>query len=656
VESDFQLKGSEILPDVLSPPNRKSRLHVLFEKIQGAMNYVPDFGETCKAILDAVMEEMGAENCSLMLKDPISGYLAICAARGKNDKKSIYYPDLSGNGKRFKSGVGIAGAVLKEGQAVMLNDVDDEPRFVHTDGFKNEVKSLICYPVKEKDQVVGVFNLSHSKKGAFNRGHKVALSYISNQVGAALTSARFFLEIKEVNRLMSASQEEVVRTALPSSSMLVEVGEVMKDDGVFIYASAPMRRIKEVIDQIANTEVTVLIQGESGVGKEVVARSIHLNSHRNEKPFVKVNCAALPRELLESELFGYEKGAFTGAYRQKPGKFELADGGTILLDEITEMNLALQGKLLQVLQDREFSRLGGKGDIRVDVRVLVAANRNMEEAVREGKFREDLYYRLNVVDIMIPPLRDRKEEIPLFVEYFTEKFSKKYPKKVPPVSDKLMTLFSQHPWPGNVRELENVIQRYIVLGDEEAIIKKLAPPEKTTAAPENKKEIRPTRKRWASLKEFKEEAIRKAELEIISKALEMTNGKRKKAVAMLNISYKAFLYKIKGTSLEKGLPEEAPNRTELSGGNPDEGNSETPQALFSDDPPDQEAFDLKNLRKRVTAEAEEEMIRDTLTETHWNRKRAAKLLRLSYRALVYKIQKYRLDDSERYQEIEDRAS
>ena len=347
------------------------------------------------------------------------------------------------------------------------------------------------------------------------------------------------------------SKEKVVPVTPLSSSTFVEVGEVTRDEGIFIYASEQMHRIKEIIDQIANTDVTVLIQGESGVGKEVVARSVHLNSFRKEKPFVKVNCAALPQELLESELFGYEKGAFTGAYRQKPGKFELADGGTIFLDEISEMSLSLQGKLLQVLQDREFSRLGGKKDIRVDVRVLVATNRNIEEGVKEGRFREDLYYRLNVVNVTVPPLRERKEEIPIFVEYFLEKFSKKYRKRVNPLSDKLIKVFSEHNWSGNVRELENVIQRFVVLGDEKAIIEELGPVTKENIVLGKKKKTSSTEKNWPSLKEVNKEAIKKAECETILKALEMTNWNRKKAANILNISYKALLYKIRDTGLDK---------------------------------------------------------------------------------------------------------
>ena len=565
MEANILPKRSGISTNVLYPVDNKARIFTLFRKVQGAMHSVPNFGDTCKAILDAVMEEMDGENCSLMLKDPNSGDLSVCAARGKNEEKSVFYLDRSGNGRRFKSGEGIAGWVLKEGQAVMLNDAIREPRFVSVTGIENDninhngnnkVNSLICFPIRERDQVVGVFNLSHSKKGAFNEGDKLALAYISNQVGAALTSARFFLEINEVNRLMKDSREvisnEKVVPMFPSSfSTFVEVGEVTREEGIFIYTSEKMQRIKEIIDQIANTDVTVLIQGESGVGKEVVARSIHLNSFRRERPFVKVNCAALPQELLESELFGYEKGAFTGAYRQKQGRFELANGGTIFLDEISEMSLSLQGKLLQVLQDREFSRLGGKKDIRVDVRVLVATNKNIEEGIKNGRFREDLYYRLNVVNIMIPPLRERKEEIPIFVEYFLDKFGKKYGRKVPPLSDKTMNTLSEHHWVGNVRELENVIQRLVVLGNEETITEELAPATQEELIPERKKKVAPAKKIWPSLKEVHQEAIRKAESEMILKALEMTNWNRKKAANKLNISYKALLYKIKETSLDK---------------------------------------------------------------------------------------------------------
>lgn len=523
---------------------------ILFCRVQGAMRHVPDFPETCKAILDAVMEETDAENCSLMLKDPVTGELSIRVARGRHQEKSVYYPEFASKGRRFKPGEGVAGWVLKEGRAVMVNDVREEPRFVSAAGLNEGVRSLICFPIRDKDQVVGVFNISHSKAGAFSEGDKLALSYISNQVGAALTSARFFLEVQEMSRLMKGSAQSlpVSRT---EGSTFVEVGEMSQGSDIFIYASEKMQRIKEIIDKVADTDVTVLIQGDSGVGKEVVARSIHQNSSRRDKPFLKVNCAALPEELLESELFGYEKGAFTGAYRQKPGKFELANGGTIFLDEIAEISPSLQAKLLQVLQDREFSRLGGKRDVRVDVRVLVATNKNIDEAVRTGRFREDLYYRLNVVRITIPPLRERKEEIPIFVEYFLTRYAKKYGKEVPSLSDQMKRALLHHEWQGNVRELENVIQRLVVLRNEEAVISDLLSPEKVNPLGERSKLNPQENNAWPSLKEVHREAILKAESEAIRKALEVTNWNRKKAANLLNISYKALLYKIKACGLDQ---------------------------------------------------------------------------------------------------------
>ena len=528
----------------------------LFRRVQEAMRHVPNIGDTCKAILDAVIDEMDAENCSVMLLDPASGDLSVRAARGKNEGKSVYYADHSGNGKRFKLGEGIAGWVLKEGQAVMLNDVKEEPRFVMTAGLDDsKVRSLVCFPIREKDQVVGVFNISHSKKRAFEEGDKLALSYISNQVGAALTSARFFLDIKEMSRLMkeppeSFSRDIVLPNSPPGSSTFVEVGEMTPDNGLFIYSSDKMHRIKEIIDQVANTDVTVLILGESGVGKEVVARSIHRNSFRRDKPFVKVNCAALPQELLESELFGYERGAFTGAYRQKLGKFELANGGTIFLDEIVEITPSLQAKLLQVLQDREFSRLGGKKDVKVDVRVIAATNKNIEEAVQSGLFREDLYYRLNVVNITIPPLRERKEEIPVFVEYFLNKFGKKFNKKIKSLPDKIMRSILQQDWFGNVRELENVIQRFVVLGNEEGMFDEIFSLSRKDPA-QAIREINPSKAARPSLREVHREASVKAEADAIRKALERTNWNRKKAADILNISYKALLYKIKDCGIDK---------------------------------------------------------------------------------------------------------
>jgi DNA-binding NtrC family response regulator len=240
--------------------------------------------------------------------------------------------------------------------------------------------------------------------------------------------------------------------------------------------SERMLEVADLIERVSDTDVTVLIRGESGTGKELVARALHERSLRREKPFVKVNCAALPTELLESELFGFEKGAFTGAIQHKPGKFEFANHGTMFLDEIGDMSFPLQAKLLQVLQDGEFSRLGGKNDVQVDVRVITATNKDLETAVADGSFREDLYFRLNVVTINLPPLRDRREEIPLLTEHFLKKYSVQYNKPLTAVTPELSLMFMQYEWPGNVRQLENLIKRMVVLGSETAILHELQQP------------------------------------------------------------------------------------------------------------------------------------------------------------------------------------
>ena len=354
-------------------------------------------------------------------------------------------------------------------------------------------------------------------------------------------------------------------------------------------ASEAMNEVRDLIEHVADTDVTVLVRGESGTGKELVARALHERSLRKDKPFVKVNCAALPAELLESELFGFEKGAFTGAIQHKPGKFEFANHGTIFLDEIAEMSFPLQAKLLQVVQDGEFSRLGGKADVQVDVRLIAATNRNLEAAVAEGQFREDLYFRLNVVTISLPPLRERREEIPVLVDHFLKKYAVQYNKPVAQVSAELHQQFMAYDWPGNVRQLENLIKRMIVLGTEAPILKELQqpptpfasrslsiafpprpngvpqpampPPAAAAAAVTNGNGVANAPAADAgvsaasdgsvSLKEIARSAAREAERELIQRMLTRTCWNRKEAAEILGISYKALLYKIKENGLDK---------------------------------------------------------------------------------------------------------
>lgn len=338
----------------------------------------------------------------------------------------------------------------------------------------------------------------------------------------------------------------------------------MEDFYQIFFDSCPkMKKIKAVIDEIARTDITVLIKGESGTGKELVAQAIHLNSHRSEKPFIKVNCAAIPKNLLESELFGFEKGAFTGAHLKKPGKFELANGGTVLLNDIGEIDISIQAKLLQVLQDGEFSRLGGNGDILIDTRVITTTKDHLERFMMEGRFREDLFFRINVMSIMVPPLRDRRGQILPLSQYFFQLYTTKFAKSISPLSPKVIEIFNEYDWPGNIRELENIIKRIILFGEEEVIAGSNHCHNNGTTSP-------------------------------LTPDMIWRNG-------------------IKGV----------------------------------------ESLNLRKVGKEAAECAEKELIHKTLQETYWNRKKAAKLLGVSYKGLLYKIQKYRMDELKKFTRIKE---
>ena len=361
-----------------------------------------------------------------------------------------------------------------------------------------------------------------------------------------------------------------------------------QNDFSALFGTSPkMEEVKHTIEQVADTTATVLVRGESGTGKEVVARMIYAQSTRREKPFVKVNCAAIPHELLESELFGYEPGAFTGANRQKLGKFDLANYGTIFLDEISEMHPALQAKLLHVLQDGEFSRLGGKRDIAVDVRVLAATNKPLERAVQEGAFREDLFYRLNVVTIHIPPLRERREEIPILLEFFLTKYSEYYGKQPPKFSDYAVSRMMEYPWPGNIRELENLVKRYVIVGNETSIIRELS-------------------------------------------------------------THKPIVSSLSGSSATWGQPAGAGAGSGRGDGaaSPSVAAAvaaavNAPNPMWGQPAGDgngtAEMLSLLEIGRRAAMKAEREAIERVLTQTRWNRRQAAKILKISYKALLNKL-------------------
>lgn len=306
-----------------------------------------------------------------------------------------------------------------------------------------------------------------------------------------------------------------------------------------------MQKARQKIDKVAQSGVPILIQGDNGTGKGVLASFIHNLSPQPDGPFVKVNCAAIPGALLESELFGYEKGAFTGAHAAKPGRVELADGGTLFLDGIDEIDMSLQAKLLQLLQDGHFCRIGGQEERRVHVRVICATNRSLETEIASGRFRQDLFYRINVVSIELPPLRSRAEDIPELVAYFLQIHRVRHNMQARPLSPAALHLLTKHPWPGNIRELENLIERYVILGSEEAISSELLNWETTHVTPDIPLEGQ------IHLKKITRQAVHDLERKIILSVLEANHWNRKRTASALKISYRALLYKIRRAGLPR---------------------------------------------------------------------------------------------------------
>lgn len=312
----------------------------------------------------------------------------------------------------------------------------------------------------------------------------------------------------------------------------------------FVSSNPLMQRLRQTAEQVADTDAPVLILGETGSGKEVLARHIHRHSGRAARPFVKVNCAALPHDLLESELFGYERGAFSGAIRDKPGKFELAHGGSILLDEIAEMSTHLQAKLLHVLQDGEYSRLGSQRSTRVDARILASTNKPLDQAVSEGSFRQDLYFRINVIRIEVPPLRKRPEDLPLLANAFLRRYVERYGSSVRTIPPEMMAALLRHDWPGNVRELENVVRRFAILPDPEAALAELS---KLPVAPSPMNDPA----KGMALKTITASAVDRAELEVVRRVLAETGWNRREAARRLKVSYKTLLNRLKKWRLDE---------------------------------------------------------------------------------------------------------
>jgi Nif-specific regulatory protein len=422
-------------------------LHRITELIGSAV----DLETTLERILEVVNDTLKMERATLLLYDPLSRSLAITASCGLSEveeMRGVYKPDE-----------GVIGQIFRTRSPFVVPDIQSEPLFLNRTGARTKVSrdkvSFLGVPVMVKGSPAGVLTVDRlfGDDVSFEEDIRF-LSVLSTLI------AQFLTLHKEIEKKEAKLLKE-------NESLKAKIHQI--HDGHYIIGhSKPMQEVFSIVDKISKSNATALLLGESGTGKELVARAIHESSNRKNQAFIKVNCAALPETLLESELFGHEKGAFTGAHATRPGRFELADGGSIFLDEIGEMPLSLQAKMLRVLQERQFERIGGSKTFNVDVRVVAATNVSLEDAVSQGKFRADLYYRLNVVPIILPPLRERKDDIPLLFNHFLGKSNERNGKEVKMTSELLDFLMSYN-WPGNVREMQNLVERMVILAEGDRI-------------------------------------------------------------------------------------------------------------------------------------------------------------------------------------------
>jgi len=493
------------------------RLSTLLEVSQ-ALSGTLNLKASMQRVLSILVRHHGVvRGMVTLLRD---GELHVEAAEGFEDRaRSV----------RYRVGEGITGQVVQSGKPIVVPRVSREPallnRAARREGSRQEL-SFICVPVVLQRSAVGALavDLRFKPERDFDSSAKF-FGIVSSMIAQALN----------VQRLV----EEERRRLLDENTHLRQELRERYDFSNIIGTSGPTRQMYEQVAQVAQTNTTVLIRGESGTGKELIAHAIHYNSLRAKKPFVKVSCAALPDTLIESELFGYEKGAFTGAAARKKGRFEMAEGGTLFLDEIGDINLSTQVKLLRVLQEREFERLGGTDTVRVNVRMIAATNKDMEKAIAEGSFREDLYYRLNVFTIFVPPLRDRKADMLLLADHFLEKFSREHGKVIKRISTPAIDMLMSYHWPGNVRELENALERAVLVCDGAVIHGHHLPPSLQTA------DASGTVTRVAL-----KDAVAAFERDLILDALKTTRGNRAKAARMLDTTERILNYKVRGHGVD----------------------------------------------------------------------------------------------------------
>lgn len=476
-----------------------------------------DLREISGPLLKGMAEHMGMSHGTLTLLNRETGEINIEAAYGLSVSEK--------ERGRYKLGEGVTGRVVETGRPAVVPRISEEPMFLNRTGARRKLRkkdiSFVCVPIKIGKDVIGAISADRLFSEAVSFEEDVRLlSIIASMIAQAV-------------RLRQAVAEERQRLLEDNVRLQEELKDRFRPSNIIGNAKA-MRAVYDLIGQVCESDAIVLLRGESGTGKELAAQAIHYNSLRAAKPFVKVNLAALPETVIESELFGHEKGAFTGAHQRRQGRFELANNGTIFLDEIGDLSPATQIKLLRVLQEREFERVGGTETIKVNVRIIAATNRNLEQLMERNKFRRDLYYRLNVFPVYLPPLRERKTDIPLLADHFVEKYSRQNNKSVKRISTGAIDMLMSYHWPGNVRELENCMERAVLLASDEVVHGHHLPPTLQTA--EASGTVEP-----GSLKE----KLDNVERSIIQDALKSARGNMTKAARQLGITERIMGLRVK---------------------------------------------------------------------------------------------------------------
>jgi Nif-specific regulatory protein len=501
------------------------------------------FDQTMRVLAD----RLGMERGSLVLRDEASGKLRTETAVGLT-------PEEIHRGT-YEMGEGITGTVVARGESIVVPDIANDERFLNRTGARNVVPgvqtSFICVPIKTEGRTVGAISVD-------KRFHDDESLKSDQRLMEIIAS--FIAQALKINEIVAQEREEWQEE---KRSITANLRSKYKFDNII--GSAPaMLDVFDTIAQVASSRATCLLLGETGTGKELIAKAIHYNSNRADKPFIRVNCGALTGTLLESELFGHVKGSFTGAIRDKVGRFEAANGGTLFLDEIGTIDTGLQVKLLRVLQEREFERVGDNRTMKVDVRIIAATNLDLQEEVAKGRFREDLFYRLNVVTIYLPPLRNRREDIPRLIDFFLDKFNAENGKALRKISKEMLNVFVRYPWPGNVRELENAIERATVLSRGDTLTEDLLPTAIRAFAQQGRANmasegIDALTRRLAdqSINEFElregqiyDMVIRQVEKALIEKALSRCAGVKIKAADFLGINRNTLNKKFKELGLE----------------------------------------------------------------------------------------------------------